>query len=147
MGSRHSVAGLCCRHCSREEKKTFSHASQGYISMFSTEGDAYTTPTFFSKTKMAQSTVGPSPLGQWDISVPQVDQAGRAAVSKVELHLVLSYVPCAVATCSAMGVDSLAAVAHAETLQTTVSAPAGALLAVAGIAFTVVAAVVGVSVT
>lgn len=86
----------------RGNTRSFSHAPMGFYSMYSALEDpreSGAAPKWFTAPKHPEETVGPSPIGTWEISMPSLDLNARDRVSEIYLYLVLSYEPCETPTC------------------------------------------------
>merc|ERR1712129_92316 len=57
-----------------------------------------------------KDVVGPSPVGTWEFSMPQLKTQGeRERVTEIQLDLILSFVPCETPDCSGEADSSVAA--------------------------------------
>jgi len=79
----------------------FSHSENSYYSMYNAnELGNDGNPKWLSQQQQSEEEVGPSPVGTWEISIPALNSVPeRQTVQEIELHLILSYVPCAKPDC------------------------------------------------
>jgi len=86
------------------KQQLFSHAASSYYSVYSAKVDPRLTdesPTWLTQpTPPVESSAGPTPVGTWQVSVPSLNtMALRQQVQEVEIHLIVSYVPCSMPSC------------------------------------------------
>jgi hypothetical protein len=78
---------------------SFSHKPRTFFSMCSTR-DTAVPPKWLTVSATPLKTLSPSPVGMWSMSFPALTtQANRELVTKVDLHLTLTYVPCSSPEC------------------------------------------------
>lgn len=81
--------------------RDFKHPPRTYYSMYDANfAEHQLSPSMLTKVMKNHDEVVPSPVGYWTISMPQLAADQRSKVDKVELHLILSAVPCDDPTCN-----------------------------------------------
>jgi len=109
-GAQHATAEIWIKRqgvsqCTdiRGDTFTFAHSPQSYYSMFSAEQTSSTGSDvkYLTALEVNKGVVGPSPVGTWEFSMPQLTTASeRSRVSEIQLDLILSFVPCETPECS-----------------------------------------------
>lgn len=96
--------GVSTCSSSEGQQHTFAHPSTGYYSVYSAREDPRLNdgpPAWLTKPIQNDDIVAPTPFGAWSMSIPALKtQAQRSVVNEVELHFVLSYVPCSKGSCA-----------------------------------------------
>jgi len=70
--------------------RSFAHAQHSYYTMYTAEQGA--DPTYLTAADSVAER--PSAVGKWTLVTPQLNEASRDSITKIELRLVLSYTPC-----------------------------------------------------
>lgn len=87
----------------RGSTKVFSHADRSYYSMYSVSEDtsaANFVPKWLTTVVRNADAVNPTPNGVWEISIPSLSSySERKRVDHIELHFLISVVPCATPQC------------------------------------------------
>jgi len=124
-GSQHATAEIWIKRqgvsqCTdvRGDTFTFAHSPQSYYSMFSAGEETSITGSnvkYLTALEVNQGVVGPSPVGTWEFSMPQLTtESERSRVSEIQLDLVLSFIPCETPECTGEADNSVVAAARGQ---------------------------------